>query len=134
MGLMDFLKKKSDTGFDAGGMNFDNNFSADSSMGMNSMSQTPQSSFGTEFQPEHSMSNLSPSMNLSTMNNNAFGQPPTSMMPQSQGPDISKDLQMISLKLDSIKSELDAMNQRLKSLESIAEREQQKTTSNKKWY
>ncbi len=127
MGLMDFLKKKSDTGFDSGGMNFDTNSGPDNNInGMNSMS-TPQPSFGTEFQPEH---NFSSSVNLSTMNS-AYGQ--SSMMPQ-QGNDISKDLQVISLKLDSIKSELDAMNQRLKSLESIAEREQQKTTSNKKWY
>jgi hypothetical protein len=129
MGLMDFLKKKSDTGFDAGGMNFDSNFGSDSGMnsmsGMNNMS-TPQPSFGSEFQPEHNMNPMSPSVNLSTMNS-SYGQ---SMMPQ--GPDISKDLQVISLKLDAIKSELESMNQRIKSLESIAEREQIK--SNKKWY
>ena len=120
MGLMDFLKKKSDTGFDTGGMNFDTNFGDNSAM--NSMSSTPQPSFGSEFQPEHN--NFSPSVNLSTMNSQY-----QSSIPQ---PDISKDLQLISLKLDSIKSELDAMNQRLRSLESIAEREQVK--SNKKWY
>jgi hypothetical protein len=125
MGLMDFLKKKSDVGYSSEGMNFDNNFGAEA----NSMNSMPQSNFGSDFQPEH---NLSPSMNLSTMNNTAFGQSQNSMMPQSSGPDISKDLQMISLKLDAIKSELDAMNQRLRSLESIAEKEQSKT--NKKWY
>jgi hypothetical protein len=125
MGLMDFLKKKSDAGIgaeDTGiGNSFDNNFSMD-----NSNHNMPQSNFGSGYQPEQQ---LGPSVNLSTMNNSAFGQ---SSMSQSQGPDISKDLQMISLKLDAIKSDLDAMNQRLKSLESIAEREQIKT--NKKWY
>lgn len=129
MGLMDFLKKKSDAGFDAGGMNFDTNFGSDSAnsmSGMNSMSN-PQPSFGSEFQPEHNMNSMSPSVNLSTMNNGMYGQ---SMMPQ--GSDITKDLQVISLKLDAIKSELESMNQRIKSLESIAEREQVK--SNKKWY
>ena len=46
-----------------------------------------------------------------------------------------KDLataKQIQEKLDAIKSEIDSMNQRLKNLESIAEREQSKTT--KKWY
>jgi len=123
MGLMDFLKKKSDAGIgaeDTGSNNnsFDNSFSMD-----NNINNIPQSNLGSGFQQEQ----LSPSINLSTMNNNAFGQPS-----MSQGSDLSKDLQMISLKLDAIKSELDAMNQRLKSLESIAEREQIKT--NKKWY
>jgi hypothetical protein len=124
MGLMDFLKKRSDAGIgaeDSGlNTNLDNNFSMENNI------NTPQTNFGNEFQPEH----LNPSVNLSTMNNNSFGQSQM-QMPQ-QGPDISKDLQMISLKLDAIKSDLDAMNQRLKSLESIAEREQLKT--NKKWY
>jgi len=125
MGLMDFLKKKSDAGIgteDSSLSNsFDHNFSMDNSMNSN----MPQSNFGVGYQQEQ----LSPSVNLSTMNNNGFGQ---SSMAQPQGPDMSKDLQMISLKLDAIKSDLDAMNQRLKNLESIAEREQIK--SNKKWY
>jgi hypothetical protein len=127
MGLMDFLKKRSDAGIGAeeSGLNtnFDNSFSTDNNI------NTPQTSFGSGFQPEQQ---LNPSMSLSTMNNNTFGQSPMSQMSQPQGLDISKDLQMISLKLDAIKSDLDAMNQRLKSLESIAEREQLKT--NKKWY
>lgn len=127
MGLMDFLKKKSDAGIGAEetgiGNSFDNSFSMDSNL--NSASQA---NLGQGYQQEQ----LNPSINLSTMGNNAFGQSSLSQMPQSQGPDISKDIQMISLKLDAIKSELDAMNQRLKSLESIAEREQIKT--NKKWY
>jgi len=124
MGLMDFLKKRSDAGIGAEesspNAGFDNNFSADNNM--------QQAGLGNGFQPEQ----LNPSINLSTMNNNAFGQSSMSQMSPQQGPDISKDLEMISLKLDAIKSELDAMNQRLKSLESIAEREQSKT--NKKWY
>jgi hypothetical protein len=122
MGLMDFLKKRSDSGLGSDASSFDiGNSSLDSS-------STPLSNLSNpspDYQPEH----LNPSMNLSSMNS-SFSQ--SSAQPMSQGPDMSKDLQMISLKLDAIKSELDAMNQRLKSLEMIAEREQSRST--KKWY
>ncbi|MGV8172430.1 MAG: hypothetical protein ACP5OA_07095 [Candidatus Woesearchaeota archaeon] len=123
MGLMDFLRKKSDNSLGLDSSTFDTKFDP-GTLDMNNLS----SNQGMEFQPEH---NLNPSVNLSTMamNNTGFGQTMQQSMPSS---DIQKDLEMISLKLDAIKSELDAMNQRLKSLESIAEREQMKT--GKKWY
>ena len=122
MGFMDFLKKKSDVGVGTEGLNFDSPMTTDIN---NGMQQPP--GFGNDFQQP----SLSPSMNMSSMGGNAFGQ---SSMHQSMQPEPSneKDLQMISLKLDAIKSELDAMSQRLKNLELIAEREQSKTT--KKWY
>ena len=63
-----------------------------------------------------------PTMNLSTMQNQQ------SMQPQG---DMQKDLQIVSLKLDAIKSELDSMNQRIKKIEEIAEKEQ---ATQKKWY
>jgi len=128
MGFMDFLKKKSDSGLGADASSFDIGKMDTDSMTMNQTQPTP----GMDFGQSH---NLNPSSMDYSMNNssNSFGQ--SSMMQQSmpQGQDISKDIQMISLKLDAIKSELDAINQRLRSLESIAEREQIKTTT-KKWY
>jgi hypothetical protein len=127
MGLMDFLKKKSDSGLGSEAASFDigNTDLNNPGHNMNSQEINPAMNYG-----EH-MGQATDFSAMSGMNNNTFGQ---SSMQQSmpQGSDISKDLEVISLKLDAIKSELDAMNQRLKSLESIAEREQLKT--NKKWY
>lgn len=123
MGFMDFLKKKNDMSAGIDGINFDSTTpSTDFNMGAS------QQGFGADLQQQ----NLSPSMNMSSMGGNAFGQPAMSQNIPVAEPRIEKDLQMISLKLDAIKSELDAVNQRLKNLESIAEREQTKT--NKKWY
>jgi hypothetical protein len=117
MGFMDFLKKKSDSGLGSEASSFD--------LGkMEADSMTPATP-GMDFGQNPNMSNPT---DYSSMNSSSFGQ--SSMQPQGQ--DMSRDIQMISLKLDSIKSELDAINQRLKSLEQIAEREQSKTT--KKWY
>jgi hypothetical protein len=129
MGLMDFLRKKSsaDMGLESSPIDSDimsgNNLMNDP---LSSNSYNPNS--GTEFGSEHN--NLSSSMNMSTMGNQAFGQ--SGHQSFTSAPDIQKDMQMISLKLDAIKSELDAMNQRLRNLESIAEREQMK--AGKKWY
>jgi len=126
MGFMDFLKKKSDLGTGTEGLNFD---STAMSTDLNNPMQ--QQGFGNDFQ----QSNLNPSMSMAGMGNNAFGQSPIhqSMQPEQPQPNMEKDLQMISLKLDAIKSELDAVNQRLKNIELIAEREQQSKPV-KKWY
>jgi len=131
MGLMDFLRKKSDSGIglESSGMDSDPLASVNAMNNMNNQSFNMNS--GMEFQQDNSnMNSLNPSMSMSSMNGSAFGQP----MQQSMAPpqDMQKDLQMISLKLDAIKSELDAMNQRMRNLEAIAEREQIKT--GKKWY
>jgi len=118
---MDFLRKKSDSGLGSDASSFD--------IGkMEADTMNPGTTPGMDFGKEHSMN---PPMDYSSMNSNPYGQSP---MQQSapQGQDLSRDIQMISLKLDAIKSEMDAINQRLKNLESIAEREQSKTT--KKWY
>jgi hypothetical protein len=53
---------------------------------------------------------------------------------QQPGSGLEKDIQIISLKLDAIKSEMDSMNQRIKNIEMIAEKEQQPTTPQKRWY
>jgi hypothetical protein len=117
MGLMDFLKKKSDSGLGPEASSFD--------IGNTDYEKMNNPSLGKDY----GASDLGPSAEFSTMGSNSFGQSSQAM---SQGPDISKDLQMISLKLDAIKSELDSVNQRLKAIELIAEREQTKTA--KKWY
>jgi len=124
MGFMDFIKKRSDSGMGSDGLNLDANmdFGSPAPSSFSAPTNTPDMSFHQD--------QLSPSMNMSSMGNTAFGQ---SSIQSSQGSDIGKDLEMISLKLDAIKSELDAMNQRLKSLETIAEREQSKSAA-KKWY
>ena len=135
MGLMDFLKKKNDSGMGMGaetdGLNFNsNNLTADKT-------GLPQSNFGQEYHLDQN--DLNPSMNmqgLSSMNSSpsAFGQPVSVSQSPAQNSNMERDMQIISLKLDAIKSELDAMNQRLKNLESIAEREQLKANTQKKWY
>lgn len=124
MGLMDFLRKKSDTsmGLESSGMD------SDPLASPNPMNPSFNMNSGMDFQPEHS--SLNPSMSMANMNGSAFGQPMQQSM--APAPDLQKDIQVISLKLDAIKSELDAMSQRLRNLESIAEREQVKTS--KKWY
>ena len=122
MGFMDFLKKKNDVGTGADGLNFDSTMPTD----LNSGSQQP--AFGMDLSQQ---SNLSPSMSMSSMGNNTFGQPAPSQSIQPES-SMERDIQMMSLKLDAIKSELDSVSQRLKNIEMIAEREQSKTT--KKWY
>jgi len=123
MGFMDFIKKRSDSGLGSEASSFD--IGKMESDAMNPAQSTPGTDFGRDHNPGQSM-------DYGMMNNSSsFGQPQMQQS-MSQGSDISKDIQMISLKLDAIKSELESMNQRLKSLESIAEREQSKTT--KKWY
>lgn len=51
---------------------------------------------------------------------------------QNSGGDLQKDIQILSLKLDAIKAELDSVNQRIKNIEAIAEKEQ--VQQPKKWY
>jgi len=134
MGLMDFLKKKSDSGAGLGaesdGLNFNSSNLAMDKTGI------PPSNFGGEYQLDHN--DLNPSMNsgMSNMNSSpsSFGQPMSMQQPTVQSSNMERDMQMISLKLDAIKSEIDAMNQRLKNLESIAEREQLRSNTPKKWY
>ncbi|HYD02933.1 MAG TPA: hypothetical protein VEC16_01415 [Alphaproteobacteria bacterium] len=120
MGIMDFLKKKEDS------LNYglDSTAPLENSGFGNTQSNPMQNNYGSDFG----------SSNLSSMNGGTFGQPQQQF--QQQDSQLVKDIQMISLKLDSIKSELDAMSQRLKNLESIAEREQQmlQQPKNKKWY
>lgn len=128
MGLMDFLRKKSDSGMGLESTGLDADPLGTSSPVNPSINPSFNMNSGMEFQPEQN--NLSPSMNMSAMGGPGFGQPMQQSM--TQAPDLQKDIQMISLKLDAIKSELDAMSQRLRTLESIAEREQLKT--GKKWY
>ena len=126
MGLMDFLKKKNDAGIGGDGLNLDANRLTSDHTGI------PPSNFSGEYQfDQHEQ--LSPSMSMSSMNGGNFGQQ-SMHQPMQQESNMEKDVQMISLKLDAIKSELDAINQRLRSLESIAEREQARTISPKKWY
>ena len=88
--------------------------------GMGGMDNAQMNEYGMP--PAHAP-NYDFATNLSTMGMQSM----QSNAPQ-QGMD--KDLQIISLKLDAIKSELDNLNQRMKNLEMIAEKEQQP----KKWY
>jgi len=124
MGLMDFLKKRSDDSLGLDSSTFDTKFDP----GTLDFNNQASPNHATEFQPEH---NLGPSVNLSTMSMNSpgFGQTMQQSIPQTSD---SRELQVISLKLDAIKSEIDAMSQRLRNLELIAEKEQMKT--GKKWY
>ena len=123
MGIMDVFKKK----------NAEPEFSADN-LGLSSAPMTPDMTGlpPANIEPSPSYNEHQSNMSMSSMmNNNTQYQQP---IQQSQQPDLSRDLQMISLKLDAIKSELDAMNQRIKNVEAIAEKEQAAQGQQKKWY
>lgn len=124
MGIKDFFKKK------------DAELDIDASLGLNSPADLGLGNeFGNPNPANPSMGNdfgqgfheqMQPSMNLSSQQ----FQPVQQM--QNQGGDLQKDIQILSLKLDAIKAELDSMNQRIKNIESIAEKEQ--IQQPKKWY
>lgn len=82
-----------------------------------------------------SSSNLQPSGNpFTAMQNSGFqhAQSIQSMnnSQNSSQSSIDKDLQILSLKLDAIKSELDSLNQRVKNIELLAEKDK----SARRWY
>ena len=124
MGIMDVFKKK----------NVESEFSSDN-LGLTMTPMTPDTTGlpPTNLEQSPSYTEHQSNMSMSSMmnNNNMQYQQP---IQQSQQPDLSRDLQMISLKLDAIKSELDAMNQRIKNVEAIAEKEQAAQGQQKKWY
>ena len=70
-----------------------------------------------------------PQFNPSTFNQGGFPQQPS--YPQSNVND--KDLQIISLKLDSLKSTLDSIDQRLRNVEKIAKIEMEKAKDGPAW-
>lgn len=124
MGLKDFFKKK------------EPELDIDASLGLNSPSDVG-SGLGNDFGNPNSMNpalgndfsqgfheQMAPSVNLSSQQ----FQP----VQQMSGGDLGKDIQILSLKLDAIKAELDSMNQRIKNIEAIAEKEQ--VQQPKKWY
>jgi hypothetical protein len=120
MGIMDMFKKKDP------GLDIDSSLGLDSGTDfgnpvMNSLNQSPGNDFNQGFHDQ-----LQPSINLSSQQ----FQPAQQM--QSSGGDLQKDIQILSLKLDAIKAELDSMNQRIKNIETIAEKEQ--VQQPKKWY
>jgi hypothetical protein len=130
MGIMDFLKKKEEIPFDQS--------SSFNSNDMNSNMITPDTtgipSSNIDTSSYHTDQSLNSSSSMSGMNSGNFNQSFSPSQSQASPPqDIGRDLQVISLKLDAIKAELDAMNQRMKNLEGIAEREQTHAQQ-KKWY
>jgi hypothetical protein len=137
MGFFDIFRKKHVE--DISGMNMDMGHNLD----MDNLG-TPQHPDFTDIstQGNPSLANQGYDMgqgaiNLSTMNN--MGGISSQMSnpgynAQQPGSGLEKDIQIISLKLDAIKSEMDSMNQRIKNIEMIAEKEQQPTTPQKRWY
>ena len=126
MGITDFFKKKEpEMNFDANlglspGTDLNSGLGQDfSNPGMDSMNQGFANNFSQGYHDQ-----LQPSTNLSSQQ----FQP----VQQSQGNDLQKDIQILSLKLDAIKAELDSINQRIKNIETIAEKEQ--IGQPKKWY
>jgi hypothetical protein len=117
MGIFDFWKKKEpetpDLSLDVTTPNMNDNLG----MGQN---------FGAQ---QDTGANSLGSMNLSTMGNPTYAQ-----YPNQQGGTVEKDLQILSLKLDAIKSELDNISQRVKNIEGIAEKEQQQGQQKQRWY
>jgi hypothetical protein len=127
MGILDFLKKKEDP-------MFNNDMNMDLSADLSGIGHHDINDFSTsETQnPGLSPNYGSPSnaVNLSTMSLNN----PNVQNQGFQGNNLEKDIQIISLKLDAIKSEIDNINQRVKNIEMIAEKEQQQAAQQKRWY
>lgn len=121
MGLGDLFKRKKDEDLLSADLGQSPGLSPD--QGMNDPLMSNPGSFGQANQGIDTLGTT----NLSTMgmqsNNQAF---------QIGGQDLQKDIQILSLKLDAIKSELDSMNQRIKNIESIAQKEQ--AQQRPKWY
>lgn len=127
MGFLDVFKKKGSDITNIGQMG--QNFDMQNSMPMGEMNDP----LGLDHTQQATEQNnpYAPSMNLSTMGMNSSQN--YQQQPQ-QTTSNDKDMQIISLKLDAIKSELDAINQRIKNIENIAEKEQQPQTQQKRWY
>lgn len=130
---MNFFKKKEpELDFNSNlGLDTKTDFGEGNDFNKNTPGMHEQDNFisGTDFNQENQFAQgmqheqLQPSVNLS---NNQF-QP---VQQNNSGADLQKDIQILSLKLDAIKSELDSMSQRVKNIEAIAEKEQKP----KKWY
>ncbi len=162
MGILDIFKKKEpiapDLNFDMNNLNGSLNMNQS---GLNPSGFDPNQGFDTHsqlpdldnFNNPQSINTTSPATNLSSMgmqsqqaSNPSFMQNTSHMSemggsPQSyaqyptpaSGSDIQKDLQILSLKLDSIKSELDSVNQRVATIERIALKDEQQMQQ-KRWY
>lgn len=115
MGIFSFLKKKEEP-LSSENLGINTDFSNDPIN--HNLSNLSNNNF-------QDYSHLEPSMNLSQ---------PATQFPNQQftNDTLQKDIQILSLKLDAIKSELDSINQRIKNIESIAEKEQMQ--QNKRWY
>jgi hypothetical protein len=120
VGIRDLFKKKDDTDALLGSES-----SFDPTKDFGSFSNPNDFGSQSSMQQQGYHDQLQPSVNLSTQQF-APSQPVG-------GSDLQKDMQIISLKLDAIKAELDSMNQRIKNIENIAQKEQQQTPQ-KKWY
>lgn len=118
MGIFNLFKKKEEPiNYDVDlNTNLNTNFSNES---INNTKSNTSSGF-------QDYSHLEPSINLS--------QSPAQFSNQNiiQNDTLQKDIQILSLKLDAIKAELDNINQRIKNIEAIAEKEQMQ--QNKRWY
>jgi hypothetical protein len=138
MGILDIFKKRQD---DSLGLtdNLGLNTGADAGLNVGEQYQleglgNPTNS-GLGQQQGPSNFNMLSNMNNGTRESSALG---AGMNAQQYAPqpqlDIGKELQILSLKLDAIKSELDAMGQRVHNIEMIAEKEQAKQGQQKRWY
>lgn len=143
MGILDFFKKKEEpidnfSGFDSnlGNSNnpLDNLGNFDHGLDQNFDSHTNQI---PDTHPKFESSNNLSTMNNLNSNSSSFSQMQNVQQNQSMpaGNDLNKDLQILSLKLDAIKSELDSVNQRVQNIERIALKdEQQMQQQQKRWY
>ena len=134
VGFFDIFRRKKeepqigiDTNFDPGSNPMmHNNPDMNDPLGLQNQSYNP----GLESRDSMGAVNLS-TMGMASMNAQSNLQ---AFQGQSAGSGIDKDLQILSLKLDAIKAEIDSINQRVKNIENIAEREQQTASQQKRWY
>ena len=123
-----FWKKKDDFG-DLGkdlGMDLNQGPSPDLGMGLEPNQQFPQQ------QPYQKYPSFQPSQNFQAP---AFQQSPYPQPSQSSDNYIaSKNLEVISSKLDALRASLESISQRLANIEAIARGEQEDTRSRRRYY
>jgi hypothetical protein len=132
MGVFDLFKKKEDPLLEG-------NFDLNAGLGLGEHNDVGDQGLSQSEPEQHqgmsSNASMNPStVNLSTMGFSSMNNMQSQQYAQAQSPGFEKDLQIISLKLDAIKSEIDSINQRVKNIENIAEKEQQSTQQQKRWY
>ena len=137
-GKLAFWKKKDDFGDLGKDLNLDKDLGLDMSAGPSpdlgmglDQGQQPQQSF--QKYPSFQQQNFqSPSFQPPAFPQPSFQQQPS--YSQSDSYIASKNLEVISSKLDALRASIESINQRLANIEAIARGEQEETRSRRRYY